>query len=191
MFSAKTNQKEKNKLRKKQSQPNTVLEISKSKYKEKFEMNSYPRNIRKHLRSLFLAVLASLMFVTSVFANSSNWSFTSNLDGMTWNGTVLHSMTAGTLTNSGTIYVAAAQGASEEVAQWKIIVRRKNTIGYTTICSITVQPSYYVGSQYAVPFTNNCGTITAGNYYLRFERKTSSGYSDHRQVVISGTLRTP
>lgn len=136
-------------------------------------------------------LLAILVMTTPVLANSSNWSFTSNLDGMVWNGTVLHTMTAGNLTNSGTIYVAAAQGASQEVASWKIIVRRKNTIGYTTICSVTVKPSYYVGYQYAVPFSKNCGQITAGKYYIRFERITSTGYSDHRQVVINGTLFTP
>ena len=148
----------------------------------------------KIVTAIFLS-LAILIMSTPALANSSSWSFTSTVEGMVLDGSkngVFHTMTAGTLTNSGSIYVASAQPccSTTNPASWTITVKKYNwPLFDSTICSVTVTPSKMVGSQYKVSFTKNCGTIAAGKYYLYITR--GGGSTDGRQVVGSGTLTTP
>lgn len=98
-------------------------------------------------------------------------------------------MTAGSLTNTGSLWVtAAAPGATNPPAYFKISVK-KSVFGVDpTICTTAkIYPSLMVGSQYKVSYSKSCGTIAAGTYYLYIQRNQVDG----REVQGTGTITTP
>lgn len=147
--------------------------------------------LTNNLFSAFLVCLAILIIVTPVFANSSTWSFLAFYDGRYLSGKangVFHTLTAGSLTNSGSIWVTMIMGGSPNGLQpWYFEVWKKNTIFDQKICtSNPVYPNVMVGRQYATTFSKNCGNIPDGKYYLVIWRSES----DNREVQGSGTLTT-
>ncbi|GAB4578766.1 MAG: hypothetical protein Fur0022_15030 [Anaerolineales bacterium] len=149
--------------------------------------------IRNHTVTAILLLFAMLIMVSPAFANSGNYSWLAYQDfGYVIDGSVngiFYNMTAGSLTNNGSLWVTAAYpNATNPPAYFKIAVK-KSVIGPDpTICTTAkIYPSLMVGSQYAVSYTKSCGTISAGTYYMYIYRNAIDG----REVQGNGTIQTP
>lgn len=144
--------------------------------------------IRNCVVTVMLVVFAMLITISPVLANTSNWSFQSTVDGRYLDGLangVRHVMTAGTLTNSGSIWATSAiPGANTNANPWTFEVWKEVTGLDPKICSVVVTPRTALNSP--VSFSKGCGSITAGTYYLIIFRSASDG----RAYAGSGNLRT-
>lgn len=151
--------------------------------------------IKVRITTALLLVLIALIVAVPVLANSSSWSFflpdnAYAVDGKA-NGRI-HTMTAGTLTFSGSFYVSRVIPAAGNPSPVKFTVYKLGSGLFDpdrVICSTTITPSKMVGSAYAKSFSKNCGTIAAGKYYIYILRTLSA--ADGYELVGSGTLRTP
>lgn len=155
-------------------------------------MNSHKYSrIRNHFVTSIFLILAMLIMATPALANTSSWYFLAYDYGLVIDGSVngvYHTMTAGNLTNSGSLWVTRTLPNPLSPAPFYFRVKKSQIGPDPTICtSGAVTPSVMVGSQYKVSFSKNCGTISAGTYYLYIWRN----YTDGREVQGSGTLRTP
>lgn len=149
--------------------------------------------IRNRIVTIVLLLLAMFVMATPALANSSSYSWLAYSDyGYVIDGSVngvFHTMTAGTLTNSGSLWVTRTNPNPINPPTPFYISVKKSVVGPDpTICTTgAVTPSVMVGSQYAVSYSKGCGTISAGTYYLYIWRNAIDG----REVKGSGTLRTP
>lgn len=137
-------------------------------------------------------LFAILVMASPALANSSSWYFYENRDGRVVDGSkngIYHTLTAGTLTISGSIWTAAIYPGSTSVQGITIEVRKPAFLGSTTICSTG---PYYpsannIGKSYAVTVSKNCGGVgAASDYYLYVWRSNTDG----REVEGSGNLTT-
>lgn len=94
-------------------------------------------------------------------------------------------MTAGSMSIQGGVTIVMDTGLPH--ASWKHTVKKVGTFYDTSVCSVSVTPTVSGGF---TPFGANCGTQSAGTYYLYVERVTSNGLSDERICTGSGTLTT-
>lgn len=151
-------------------------------------MQSKRSTIRNRIITIAMTLIALLIMATPVLANSSSWWFLAYYDGRVINGHdngVFHSMTAGTLTISGTITTTAIYGTSNGAQPWYFEVWKDGLI-HTKKCTagpVAVPLSWNQSNS----FSKNCGSITSGSYYLVIWRAAT----DNREVTGSGTLRTP
>lgn len=85
-------------------------------------LKSITMSSKNFIVTVLLILFATMIMVIPVLANSSNWAFTGTVEGRYLNGGnngVYHNMTAGTLTNSGSIWVTyASPGASNLPQNW-------------------------------------------------------------------------
>lgn len=148
-------------------------------------------NKKKYLILITLVAALLLLVVTPVLANTRNWSWTMGTSGRVIDGKangVLHSMTAGTLTLSGSVWNDFNLVGATGPAKITIEVRRQRTLlPDQLICSTSVTPDSRVGYQYRKTISKNCGSIVSGTYYLYIWRS----YADGRRIKGEGTLRTP
>lgn len=145
-------------------------------------------NIKNRIVTTIMILLAALVMATPVLANSSSWYFLAFYDKTTVNGKangVFHTMTAGQLTISGTLKTTAIYGTALTPKGWYfeawkvgLIDSKKCTIG-------PIAPP--VSLNQTISFSNVCGTIPAGKYYLIIKRVAP----DNREVQGNGTLKTP
>ncbi|MDX2074965.1 MAG: hypothetical protein SFZ02_00920 [bacterium] len=126
-----------------------------------------------------LILFAMLIMVFPVFANTSGWSFTGTVAGRVVNGGnngIYHNMTAGSLTNSGSIWPTFANPGSTSPSPWVFEVWKDNGIFDSFICaSSPVTTGTTIGQ--GTSFSQGCGTISSGSYYLVAWRATTDGRS--------------
>ncbi len=140
-----------------------------------------------------LAVLSSAsMIAEQALANSTNFSWTMLRRGVHGaNNQKLHLLDAGTLTVSGTLWIheKRAKATSQPMAV-TIYVRKRGSIFDDDICNFDVIPSTLLNDRRA--FSNACGTVAAGTYYL-FAAKPKSADEDgdgwHNQAAGMLTTR--
>jgi hypothetical protein len=148
----------------------------------------------KHIQALanktaiyFLLVLTLMMITLPVLANTRNWGFTGTVAGLYINGEhngVYHNMTAGNLTNSGSLW--SRNWAAYPLVNWSFRVWKDNGLfGDQAICTTTVAPN--PSTNVPVYFSQSCGYVSAGNYYLEAWRNAS----DDRAYSASGSFVTP
>lgn len=139
---------------------------------------------KNNITTVFVLVIIALMMTAPVLANSSRWQFTGTVWGEVVDGKangVLHYMTAGNLTNSGSLQIYQ-QSSYPTVEPWYVEVR-KDAFFNPLICKSNAITPTTSGKS----FTVNCGSISSGNYYLRIYRDQTDG----RAVAGSGHLTTP
>jgi hypothetical protein len=128
--------------------------------------------------------------VTPVLANSSDYSWLAYSDyGYVIDGSVngvYHTLTVGSLTNSGSLWVTRTNPNPINPPTPFYIRVKKSVFGIDpTICTTSaITPSIMVGQQYNVSYSLNCGSISSGTYYLYIWRNSIDG----REVKGSGTL---
>ena len=138
------------------------------------QLPKYSR-IRNRVVTILMTLIAALVMVTPVWANTRNWSFLAFYDGRVINGAnngVYHPMTAGSLTIAGTIKTTAIYGSPNGAQPWyfevwqdKLIDSKKCTAG-----PVAVPLSWNQTNS----FSKACGSIPAGTYYLEVISKTVS-----------------
>lgn len=141
----------------------------------------------KKIIRISIAIVWLLVMALPAFANSSNYAWDMPWDGYYVNGKnngVLHSLTAGTLTNSGSLWeYYKIGGASATPHDITIEVWRVDTIFDNKICSITVTP--YTTLYQKKYYSQNGGTIIADDYYIVvWKNNEQDGWS----TAGSGTL---
>lgn len=145
-------------------------------------------SLRNRVATIVMTLLAVLVMATPVLANTRSWNFLAYYDRYYINGKtngVIHTMTAGALTLSGTIKTTAIYGAPAGAQPWYFEVWKD---GLVSSKKCTAGPiSVPISLNQTNSFSKACGTITAGNYYLVIYRAAA----DNREVTGSGTLKTP
>lgn len=141
-------------------------------------------NVRKIL--MILAFCTMFIFVGPASANTSNWNFSITWDAYVVNGDtngVYHNMTAGKLTVAGSVQAdIILNGAAPGKVTFQV---KKSITGFDpTVCTFDT-PAVPNSVNTPVWFTNDCGNITAGDYYLIISKGQGWGASG------SGTLKTP
>lgn len=140
-----------------------------------------------------IITMSAILLVMAIpaFANTSNWAWTGTAGGNIVNGKtngVFHTMTAGNLTFSGSVWATYVPPAPTSPSQWYYQVRKNNGIAPdSTVCSYgPVTTNGLLG--HSASFYTSCGYINAGNdYYLYVSR----GNNDGRAYSSSGNLSTP
>lgn len=96
-----------------------------------------------------------------------------------------HPMSAGSLTNSGSVRVASRDGGSSANPTFVTIEVRKDQFGPDPlVCTRNVTPPSTVGQ--STFFSKACGTISAATYYLIVFKGVDDGWN----LTGSGSLST-
>jgi hypothetical protein len=138
-------------------------------------------------------MLILLIMATPALANSASYGWLAYKDyGYIIDGSVsgrFYTINAGNLTNIGSLWVTSAYPTAFNPPAYFLISVKKSVVGPDpTICTTArITPSLMVGSQYAVSYNKNCGTIAKGTYYLYIERNKVDG----REVQGGGSIQTP
>lgn len=149
--------------------------------------NKKHKSLKSKMIAIAMAILAALIIVSPVLANSSNWWFLARYDGRIINGAsngVFHQMTAGYVTVAGTLETTAIYGTPNGNQGWTFEVWKDGFIRVKQ-CSVgkVAAPASW-GDR--VNFSLGCGNISSGSFYLRIWR----GETDNREVEGWGTLST-
>lgn len=144
--------------------------------------------MRKSAVRLAIVILALMVMSLPAIANSANYSWDMAYTGRYVNGYnngVTHSLTAGTLTNSGSLW-EYFKSATSNATPWDITieVEKVGTFWDTLICYETVTPSITLNQ--SVSYNDACGSVTSGTYYLIISKPGTDGWS----TAGNGTLTT-
>jgi len=145
------------------------------------------KNIRNKIIAVAMVILASLVIVSPVIANTSSWYFLAFYDGRIIIGAhngVFHQMNAGYVTVAGTLETTAIYGSPNGNQGWTFevwkdgLIRRKQ-------CSVgkVAAPASWGDT---ISFSLGCGNISSGSFYLRKWRAAT----DNREIEGWGTLST-
>jgi hypothetical protein len=97
---------------------------------------------------------------------------------------IVHTMTAGTLSHTGAVW--QYQTAPNPVGPNQVHIEVwKDTLFDDLICTVTLTP--YTTNNLKKYFSKNCGTISAGNYFIVVWKVEDDGRDDKG----TGTLYTP
>jgi len=161
---------------------NTLLMNARTSLVTKYCYNTLQQ---KNIVASMIALLAMLLIITPVSANTSNWNFTSFMDGRYLNGSdnvVFHQIDAGFLTFEGSIAaVDSNENPNPNASEWTFQVKKDAFGPDPTICQTVVLPTT---DGNPVFFNEGCENTSAGSYCLVIFRGASDGCS----YSGSGTL---
>jgi len=124
------------------------------------------------------------MAMPVALANSSSYSFT--MDYRYVNGKdngVTHGLSAGSLTNSGSLW--AYRKAAGAVGPYSVTIAVvKDEIIDDTICTVSVTPSTTLNEKKS--FSKACGSVPTGVYYIEAWKTNDDGWD----IKAQGTLTT-
>lgn len=134
---------------------------------------------------LILATFAFLGLVAPVLANNSfyNWTMYNRVVNGSSNGQ-FHQMTAGNLTNQGQVWVISTDPGHLSSPYAVHIDVYKDDFVDSKICGTNLVP--YTNGQ-GKSYSQNCGSISSGSYYLIIWKTEDDGWNESGQ----GNLITP
>jgi hypothetical protein len=149
------------------------------------------RKLGKLIVAAVLAGLATAVFVGSVGADSSAFTFTMNNRYV--NGKAnhkLHTLEAGELTISGQIWLhEKRRGAATTALPIQIDVVKDTFMARDVVCAVTVVPDRTISAKTA--YSKSCGRIEGGTYFIRATKvgaENPDGEGWHN--TSAGTLTT-